>query len=203
MPLFPLKGVIIPLGVLELKKQGDVSPNMASCETAPPCISNLQTFFFDFLIIPTLGRLLNEKLKMAKYFTVAEMLKSETAEKNQINNTPSVEVQQNIEELLVVLDSLREFYGPIKITSGYRCAELNKLVGGSPTSAHVIGYAADLRPVGDTFENFKAEVLKWLKKSRVKFDQCIIERSKSTQWVHFGLYNRKGQQRGQQFSLKA
>lgn len=141
---------------------------------------------------------------MAKYFTLAEMLKSETAEKNQINNTPSVEVEQNIEELLEVLDDLREHYGkPIKITSGYRCAALNKLVGGSPTSAHVIGYAADLRPVGDTFENFKASVLKWLKKSKVKFDQCIIERNKSTQWVHFGLYNRKGQQRGQQFSLQA
>ena len=141
---------------------------------------------------------------MAKYFTVAEMLKSETAEKNQINNTPSVEVQQNIEELLEVLDDLREFYGkPIKITSGFRCTELNKLVGGSPTSAHVIGYAADLQPVGDTFENFKAEVLRWLDKSGVKFDQCIIEKSKSAQWVHFGLFNRKGQQRGQQFSLKA
>ena len=141
---------------------------------------------------------------MAKYFKAAEMLKSETAEKNKINNTPSVEVQQNIEELLEVLDGLREFYGkPIKITSGYRCTELNKLVGGSPTSAHVIGYAADLQPMGDTFEDFKAEVLKWLKKSGVKFDQCIIEKSKSAQWVNFGLYNRKGQQRGQQFSLKA
>ena len=106
---------------------------------------------------------------MAKYFKVAEMLKSETADKNKIQNIPSVEVQ---------------------------------LVGGSPTSAHVIGYAADLQPIGDTFENFKAEVLRWLD-TGVKFDQCIIERSKNTQWVHFGLYNRKGQQRGQQFSLKA
>lgn len=142
--------------------------------------------------------------KMAKYFTLAEMLKSETADKNKIKNKPSVEVEENIEELLEVLDDLREFYGkPIKITSGFRCTELNKLVGGSPTSAHVIGYAADLQPVGDTFENFKAEVLRWLDKSGVKFDQCIIERNKSTQWVHFGLYNRKGQQRGQRFSLQA
>ena len=141
---------------------------------------------------------------MAKYFKAAEMLKSETAEKNKINNTPSVEVQQNIEELLEVLDDLREFYGkPIRITSGYRCTELNKLVGGSPTSAHVIGYAADLQPVQGSFEEFKAEVLRWLDTSGVGFDQCIIERNKSTQWVHFGLYNRKGQQRGQRFSLQA
>ena len=141
---------------------------------------------------------------MAKYFKVAEMLNSETAAKNNIQNTPSAEVQQNIEELLEVLDGLREFYGkPIKITSGYRCAELNKLVGGSPASAHVIGYAADLQPIQGSFEEFKASVIDWLDKSGVKFDQCIIERSKSTQWVHFGLYNRKGQQRGQQFSLKA
>lgn len=141
---------------------------------------------------------------MAKYFKVAEMLKSETADKNKIQNTPSVEVEQNIEELLSVLDDLREFYGkPIRITSGFRSAELNRLVRGVPTSAHIIGYAADLRPVGDTFENFKASVLKWLKKSKVKFDQCIIERNKTTQWVHFGLYNRKGQQRGQKFSLQA
>ena len=191
----------MPLGVLDCKKQGDGTGNMTSCETIPPCISNIQTFF---LIIQTLGRLLNEKLKMAKYFKAAEMLKSETADKNKIQNTPSVEVEQNIEELLEVLDGLREHYGkPIKITSGYRCTELNKLVGGSPTSAHVIGYAADLQPVGDTFENFKASVLEWLNKSGVKFDQCILERNKNTQWVHFGLYNRKGQQRGQQFSLKA
>ena len=141
---------------------------------------------------------------MAKYFKVAEMLKSETADKNKIQNTPSVEVEQNIEELLEVLDDLREFYGkPIRITSGFRCAELNRLVGGSPTSAHVIGYAADLQPIQGSFEEFKALVIDWLDKSGVKFDQCIIERSKSTQWVHFGLYNRKGQQRGQQFSLKA
>lgn len=141
---------------------------------------------------------------MARYFKVAEMLKSETADKNQINNTPSAEIEQNVEELLEVLDDLREFYGkPIRITSGFRCAELNKLVGGSPTSAHAVGYAADLQPVGDTFENFKAEVLRWLDTSGVGFDQCIIERNKNTQWVHFGLYNRKGQQRGQQFSLKA
>ena len=141
---------------------------------------------------------------MAKYFTVAEMLKSETADKNKIQNTPSVEIEQNIEKLLEVLDDLREFYGkPIKITSGFRCSELNKLVGGTPTSAHVIGYAADLQPVQGSFENFKASVIDWLDKSGVKFDQCILERNKSTQWVHFGLYNRKGQQRGQQFSLKA
>ena len=140
---------------------------------------------------------------MAKYFKVAEMLKSAAAEKNQINNTPSAKIEENIEELLGVLDGLREFYGkPIRITSGFRCAELNKLVGGSPTSAHVIGYAADLQPIGDTFENFKAEVLRWLD-TGVKFDQCIIERNKNTQWVHFGLYNRKGQQRGQRFSLQA
>ena len=140
---------------------------------------------------------------MAKYFKAAEMLKSETAEKNKINNIPSVEVKQNIEELLGVLDGLREHYGkPIKITSGYRCTELNRLVGGSPTSAHVIGYAADLQPVQGSFAEFKAEVLRWLD-TGVKFDQCIIEKSKSAQWVHFGLFNRKGQQRGQQFSLKA
>ena len=141
---------------------------------------------------------------MAKYFKVAEMLKSETAEKNKIQNIPSAEVKKNIEELLGVLDGLREHYGkPIKITSGFRCAELNKLVGGSPTSAHVIGYAADLQPVQGSFEEFKASVIDWLDKSGVGFDQCIIERNKNTQWVHFGLYNRKGQQRGQQFSLKA
>ena len=141
---------------------------------------------------------------MAKYFKVAEMLKSETADKNNIQNIPSAEIEQNIEELLEVLDGLREHYGkPIKITSGYRCTELNKLVGGSPTSAHVIGYAADLQAVQGSFEEFKSSVLEWLDKSGVKFDQCIIERNKNTQWVHFGLFNRKGQQRGQQFSLQA
>ena len=50
-----------------------------------------------------------------------------------------------------VLDPLREAYGkPIVVTSGFRCKKLNKAVGGSPSSQHLLGLDADIRTIEDT-----------------------------------------------------
>ena len=84
----------------------------------------------------------------------------------------------------------------IRVTSGYRCAALNTAVGGSATSAHLRGYAADLQTTGD-FGAFRDFVTRWAKTSGVKFDQIIVESDGRTSWIHVGLYNSAGQQRGQ------
>lgn len=140
---------------------------------------------------------------MSKYFSLKEMTASETAKTQKIENIPPYEVEQNLKELMGVLDCFREYYGhPVRVSSGYRGQLLNKIVGGSPTSAHCIGYAADLQPIEGTFENFKGMFLEWLG-TGIHYDQCIIERSKSSEWVHFGLYNREGKQRMQHFSMDA
>lgn len=83
---------------------------------------------------------------MGKYFTIAEMIKSDTADRKGIDNRIPKELLPNVQNLIdKVLDPLREWYGkPIYVNSGYRCPELNKAVGGVDNSFHLGGYAADL-----------------------------------------------------------
>ena len=132
-----------------------------------------------------------------KYFTIGELIYSDTAKSKGIPNIPNAVQQQHLTELINnLLDPLREAWGsPIKVSSGFRSAELNKVIGGSNTSAHSLGYAADLIPTNGKMTEFKAFVMKWLKQNGIKFDQYINEFKGSTQWVHLGLKNGKGQQR--------
>ena len=135
-----------------------------------------------------------------KYFTLAEFLRSDTAKKKNIDNTPSWEVVEHLGELVEkILDPLRAAYGmPIRVSSGYRCEKLNKAVGGAATSVHMLGYAADLQ-VSGSFNKFRDFVVEWVKKTGVKFDQILLEKNAKTgaKWIHIGLYNNSGQQRGQ------
>ena len=85
-------------------------------------------------------------MKISKNFTFEEFTASDTAKKHGIANTISDwEVRDNIIALVEnVLQPLRDEYGKaIHINSGYRCKELNKLVGGVETSQHAKGQAAD------------------------------------------------------------
>ena len=135
-----------------------------------------------------------------RYFELDEFIASTTAKKKGIDNTPSFEVVSHLDELVEnILDPLRAAYGlPITITSDYRCPALNRAVGGSETSVHMIGYAADMQ-VGGSFNKFRDFVVEWLKKSGAKFDQLLVETNSKTgaKWLHIGLKNNIGQQRGQ------
>ena len=84
-----------------------------------------------------------------KYFSISEMLKSNTAIKQRLWNGAPKEAEENLRALVdEVLDPLREAYGrPIRVNSGYRCPRLNTLVGGTPNSQHMRGEAADIQPV--------------------------------------------------------
>lgn len=134
---------------------------------------------------------------MSKYFNILELCHSDTADMNHIDNTPSEEIKEHLEELMEFLDGLRKEWGsPIRITSGYRCPQLNKKVGGVPTSAHQIGYAVDMQPIKRPFKDFVEFVKNYL--SDKEYDQLLLETSsKGTKWIHLGLYNQKGEQRKQ------
>ena len=121
-------------------------------------------------------------MKLSKDFTLDEFLISQTAERHGIDMTPGDEIIQNLSELVhVLLQPLRDFLGvPIVISSGYRPEALNKLIGGSPTSAHCNGRAADFRAFGFT----PLEVCTEAKKALKLYDQNIHEFGR---WTHLAI----------------
>lgn len=133
---------------------------------------------------------------MAKYFTLKEMYASDTAKKYGIDNTPPANIIVHLNELMNFLDGLRIAWGSaIIVKSGYRCHYLNQKVGGSSTSVHKRGWAADLQPKNGKMKEFKKFCVEYL--ADKKFDQCLLEKSKTSEWVHIGLYNNSGLQRKQ------
>ena len=131
-----------------------------------------------------------------KYFTLDELSRSSTAEKNNIKNKPTTDDIVALTALVDnILDPARQKIGaPITVTSGYRCPQLNRLVGGSPPSQHTRGEAADLTMASGKENLQLARVIYKLG----TFDQLIIENADPSvtqcQWVHVS-YSRSGNRR--------
>ena len=136
------------------------------------------------------------------YFSLKEFIVSDTAKAKGIDNTPSFEVVNNLQELRDnVLDPLRVAWGsPIKVTSGFRCSALNKAVGGVSQSVHQIGYAADLVPANGEIDKFFMFATDWLNKN-CDFDQVIIEQNGKSRWLHIGYKSLTGAQRHQVLTI--
>jgi zinc D-Ala-D-Ala carboxypeptidase len=127
-------------------------------------------------------------MKLSEHFHLVEFTFSQTAIRKAIPNIPSPEIIGNLKDVADGMEKVRTLLGnkPISITSGYRSAKLNQAVGGSKTSAHMLGYACDFicpsygKPIA---------IVKKIKDSDIDFDQCIQEGT----WVHisFDPKNRK------------
>ena len=84
-------------------------------------------------------------MNLTAHFSLEELTASETAARKGIDNTLPTELRPNIERLAHGLESIRLYLNlPIHVNSGYRCPELNRAVGGSKTSSHVLALAADI-----------------------------------------------------------
>tara|TARA_R100001086_G_scaffold74763_1_gene36091 strand:- start:25 stop:492 length:468 start_codon:yes stop_codon:yes gene_type:complete len=130
---------------------------------------------------------------LSKNFTLQEFTKSVTAIRNDIDNSPNAEHIRNIQLLVkFVLQPLREGLNkPIRITSGYRSENLNKLIKGSKRSQHCKGQAADLQFRVDGVMNNNAIWDKVIELD-LPFDQMINEFEFS--WIHISYnheHNRK------------
>ncbi|MFC1596261.1 D-Ala-D-Ala carboxypeptidase family metallohydrolase [Candidatus Margulisiibacteriota bacterium] len=128
-------------------------------------------------------------MKITEHFTEEEMTLSQTAVRNGLDNNPSEQEKQNLNWLCVkILEPVRHHKGPVLITSGYRGPELNKMIGGSSTSQHCHGQAADIIvPAMNTEELFQ-----WIvNDTSLPFDQCIQEFGR---WVHIS-YSRDKQRK--------
>ena len=125
---------------------------------------------------------------MRNYFTNNELIDSETAKRLRIKNEPTKEQWINLFAIRDnVLNPLREKFGkPIRITSGFRSPELNKSVGGKPTSQHTKGEAVDITAINRADNKELFELCKTL-----DFDQLIDESNLT--WIHisYKLPNRK------------
>ena len=130
---------------------------------------------------------------MGKYFSIAELTKSSTAIKKKINNTPTKEVENNLNQLIDnILDPLREAWGqPIIVGSGYRCEALNKAVGGAAHSQHKLGQAADIHTKSDLAE-YNKKLFELIKQLKLPFDQLINEYNYN--WIHVSYSPRNRRQ---------
>ena len=132
-------------------------------------------------------------MKLTKNFSLEEMYRSETARRCGIDNKPKTEEEvENLRALcLEVLQPLRDHLGkPVVVSSGYRCKDLNRKVGGVENSQHLKGEAADIK-VRDREELI--DVMRYIM-DETDFDQLIREKSGSTEWVHVS-HKRNGNNR--------
>jgi len=131
-------------------------------------------------------------MQLSEHFTLREFITSQTAARMGIKNNPRPEHMAPMIELCEeCLEPVRALLGmPITISSGYRSYDLNKAIGGSQTSQHSKGEAADL--VLATMAPY--DVCKAIADSDIEFDQLILEqRDEHNGWTHISY--RKGNNR--------
>ena len=121
-------------------------------------------------------------IMQGQYFTISELTRSATAQSHHIDNTPPPAIRAKLEALIVnCLDPIRRIYGrPVIVSSGYRCPQLNSLVGGVSTSQHTMGEAADLVPAsGGSLGALARAAIQF-----GDFDQLILEQAGGSKWIH-------------------
>lgn len=121
-------------------------------------------------------------MHLSQHFEAGEFEFSDTAIRNGIDNRIPHALIPNLERLcLTVLEPIRKRFGSVRITSGYRCPALNRLVKSKPTSHHVTGQAADFIIVNGSRP---LTVCDWIKNEGLPFEQCIHEYNR---WTHISV----------------
>ena len=123
---------------------------------------------------------------LTNHFTLTELTKTEL---RKIDNTPPAAILPNIKRTAETLEAVRTLLGgqPINVNSCYRSRAVNKAIGGSKTSKHMEGLAADF--TCQTYGSPLA-IVEAIAKSDISFDQLILEffnPATGTGWVHLGL----------------
>lgn len=120
---------------------------------------------------------------LTEHFSVEEMTHSQVASRYGIDNTPKPEVTAALRRTCEGLERIRSLVGkPVNISSGYRCSQLNKRVGGVPGSQHVRGEAADINVPGLAPEELARLIAE--NKAAIGYDQLILEYPGRNGWVH-------------------
>lgn len=133
--------------------------------------------------------------KLSPHFQLSEFLHSQAAVRLGLPNAPGPAALNNLRRLAQQLELVRKVLGsvPLLISSGYRSPEVNRAVGGTASSAHLSGLAADF-----TAPRFGSprEICRLLAKADINFDQLIFEGT----WVHFAIAPAGMAPRGEQLT---
>ena len=122
-------------------------------------------------------------LQITKHFSLREMSRSATGTRLGLPNNPPAELMPNILKVCERLEQVREHFGkPVTVLSCYRSPAVNTAVGGSKTSAHRFGLAADIEIEGVS----NLELARWCRDNIADYDQIIYEFGEDG-WVHIGF----------------
>ena len=124
---------------------------------------------------------------LSPHFKLGEFTQSSHSN---IYNVPTHEAIYNLKNLCKWLEVLRERSGgPVRINSGYRSPQLNKKVGGAPTSNHLTGCAADIRVTGmEQLIRYAAILLDYVDETGEEFDELLLEKNRfGAFWLHFAV----------------
>jgi len=120
-------------------------------------------------------------MQLSPNFTLVELTTTQTG-------LPNVPSEAEISRLRCLakelLQPIRDKWGAIRVSSGYRCLEVNRAIGGSKTSQHMLGEAADIEPIKADID----DVFRWIvNESKIFFGQVIRESAKGKDWIHISL----------------
>ena len=123
-------------------------------------------------------------MNLSRNFTLSELIKSDTAIRKGINNNPNAEQIEKLKSLCEnILQPIRDLFGRVKVTSGFRSVELCTAIGSSVNSQHAKAEAADFEVIGTD----NAELADWIHKN-IPYDQLILEfytpGEPNSGWIH-------------------
>ena len=126
-------------------------------------------------------------MKLSRNFTLLELTKSDTAIRKGIDNNPNADQIEKLKTLCeTILQPVRDHFGRVKVTSGYRSPELCAAIGSSVNSQHAKAEAADFEVMGTD----NAELADWINKN-LDYDQLILEYYKvgepNSGWIHCSI----------------
>ncbi len=131
-------------------------------------------------------------MNLTPNFTLEELTFSDVAVRLKLKNEPDQAARVNLKKLAWELQAVRNYFqAPVRILSGYRSPEVNRAVGGSKTSAHPAGLAADFIVERRSPADAAFWVARDWKDMGLHPDQIVLEFG---QWIHMGVYGRERHQ---------
>lgn len=120
-------------------------------------------------------------MRLSRDFTLQELTRTDTG----LENAPGKpEVERLFYLVTYVLQPVRDRWGPLAVTSGYRSPRVNRCVGGAPSSQHLRGEAADVLPLEADIDT----VFRWIVlSSSIRYAQMINETRGGSRWIHASL----------------